>query len=95
MPRLRSIVVALLGTGCMGGDLRGQGSASPDGQTYLIIADDNGGKCGRLLVDGKEWPHSINRPGRVRPGRHVLACGGEIVVQVDSGQTYRFDYWGP
>lgn len=95
MSNVRLVCVALIGAACSGGDIRGQSTASPDGQTYLIVADDNGGKCGPLLVDGKQWPQPINSPGKVQPGEHTIACGGEITVQVDSGQTYRFDYWGP
>jgi hypothetical protein len=76
-------------------DIRGESERSPDGGTYLIIADDNGGQCGPMLVDGAVWPHRIDEPGPVRPGPHVIACGTEMSVQVDSGHTYRFDYWGP
>jgi hypothetical protein len=76
-------------------DIRGESKSSPDGRTYLIIADDNGGQCGPLTVDGALWPHRINEPGTVRPGPHVIACGTEMAIHVDSGQTYRFDYWGP
>ena len=85
----------LLSAACGKHDLRGESSPSADGKTYLIIADANGGKCGPLLVDGAVWPHAINSPGEVRPGRHVIACGTEMPVQVDSAQTYRFNYWGP
>ena len=75
--------------------MRGSSTPSADGQTYLIVADANGGKCGPLTVDGLRWPHAIGAPGAVRPGRHVIACGTDIEVRVDSGTTYRFDYWGP
>ena len=38
--------------GCASRDLRGRSTPSKDGQTYLVIADDNGGKCGPMRVDG-------------------------------------------
>ena len=95
MSNVRLFLIVLMSTACTGGDIRGKSTTSADGGTYLTIADDNGGKCGPLLVDGKVWLHPIDRPGKVQPGRHVIACGGEIPVQIDSGQTYRFDYWGP
>jgi len=91
----RIAVGLLVITACGAHDLRGGSSPSRDGRTYLIIADDNGGKCGPLLVDGVVWPYAINSPGEVRPGRHVIACGTEMPVQVDSAKTYRFTYWGP
>ena len=81
--------------GCASRDLRGRSTPSKDGQTYLVIADDNGGKCGPMRVDGAVWPHAIGAPGRIAPGTHVIACGGDVSVRVDSGQTFRFDYWGP
>jgi hypothetical protein len=95
MALVRIAVTLLVITACGAHDLRGESSPSPDGKTYLIIADDNGGKCGPLLVDGAVWPHTINSPGEVRPCRHVIACGTDISVQVDSMTTYRFTYWGP
>jgi hypothetical protein len=90
-----ALLAIVLGACSGDGDLRGESTPSPDGGTYLIIDDDNGGMCGPLTVDGKQWPHRIGQPGPVDPGTHVIACGTEIQVQVDSGQTYRFDYGGP
>ena len=82
--------------GCASRDLRGRSTPSKDGQTYLVIADDNGGNCGPMRVDGAVWPHAIGKAGRIAPGTHVIACGdGDISFRVDSGQTFRFDYWGP
>jgi len=80
---------------CTGRDLRGRSTPSKDGQTYLVIADDNGGKCGPMRVDGTVWPHPIGAAGQIAPGTHVIACGTDVSVRVDSGQTFRFDYWGP
>lgn len=90
-----ALLAPLLLARCTDDDIRGDARPSADGQTYLIVADDNGGKCGPLTVDGRRWPHAIGAPGAVRPGPHVIACGSDITVQVDSGTTYRFDYWGP
>ena len=80
---------------CAGHDLRGRSTPSADGQTYLVITDDNGGKCGPMRVDGAVWPHAIGTAGLIAPGTHVIACGGDVSIRVDSGQTFRFDYWGP
>ncbi len=81
--------------GCDDGDLRGSSVASEDGQTYLIIADDNGGKCGPMLVDGKPWTHAIGERGRIDAGAHVMECGAEIPIELAVGTVYTFDYWGP
>jgi len=48
-----------------------------------------------MRVDGAVWPHASGTAGRISPGTHVIACGGDISIRVDSGQTFRFDYWGP
>ena len=90
-----ALVAPFLLAHCADVDIRGDARPSADGQTFLIVADDNGGKSGPLTVDGQRWPHAIGTPGAVRPGHHVIACGSDITVQVDSGTTYRFDYWGP
>ena len=92
---LTLLVVLALASCTRDDDIRGESRPSPDGRTYLVIADDNGGTCGPLTVDGVAWAHRIGEPGPVRPGPHVIACGTEMPVQVDSGHTYRFDYWGP
>jgi hypothetical protein len=76
-------------------ELRGRYKASSDGKTYLVIEDDNGGKCGPLLVDKKEWPHGLHNKGEVEPGEHNIECGTWIGVIVQEGTTYFFDYWGP
>jgi hypothetical protein len=92
---LRPLVALLMLAGCTGRELRGRSSASPDGETYLVVADANGGKCGPLLVDGAVWPHAVGEAGRISPGEHVVACGTDVSVRVDPGQTFRLDYWGP
>jgi hypothetical protein len=94
--RLASYLVLLTLGACAGaGELRGRSTPSPDGRTYLIVADDNGGACGPVRVDGVPWPHPIGTAGPIAPGTHVLACGTELEIQIDSGQTLHFDYWGP
>jgi hypothetical protein len=87
------LVLALIA--CAERELRGRSTRSPDGQTYLVIADDNGGQCGPLRVDGAVWPHAVGVAGRIQPGEHTVACGTEVTIRVDSGRTFRFDYWGP
>ena len=44
---------------CNKRDLRGTFTASQDGQTYLVVVDDNGGHCGPIKLDGRAWPHAI------------------------------------
>jgi hypothetical protein len=89
------LAAAIFATGCDDGELRGRTDDSKDGKTYLIVADDNGGHCGPIRVDGKVWPHALNVPGAVAPGDHRIECGGEIEFRIDSGKTFRVDYWGP
>jgi hypothetical protein len=88
-------LVGLAVISCTAHDLRGSSTPSPDGRTYLVIADDNGGQCGPLTVDGAPWPHAVGVPGAIEPGDHLVACGSEVAVRVDSGRTFRLDYWGP
>jgi hypothetical protein len=82
-------------SGCGNGSLRGSTVPSKDGRTYLTVADDNGGACGPLLLDGKPWPYKINQPGLVSPGRHRIECGGWIEFDIPQGVVFKFDYWGP
>ena len=88
---LTAITIA---SGCNQRELRGRGLPSPDGKTYLVVEDANGGG-GPIIVDGKRWPHSIHAPGVIAPGHHVIACGGEIGFVIKEGHTFYFDYWGP
>jgi hypothetical protein len=76
-------------------DLRGTWRKSTDGKTYLAVVDDNDGQCGPLTVDGKPWSHPIGEAGLVNPGRHKIACGGEIGFDIRPGVVYKFNYWGP
>lgn len=76
-------------------ELRGRYKSSEDGKTYLVIEDDNGGKCGPLYVDQKLWSHGIGAKGEVLPGEHSIECGTWMGVDIKEGTTYFFDYWGP
>jgi hypothetical protein len=90
-----SIVIVLSALGCTDRDLRGYSERSQDGRTYLVVDDDNGGGCGPILVDGKQWPHALHTAGPIGPGEHVIECGGEIGFKIKRGTTFHFDYWGP
>ncbi len=76
-------------------ELRGRYKASEDGKTYLVIEDNNGGKCGPLIVDGNKWAHGLNQKGEVQPGNHSIECGAANGIFVKEGTIYYFDYWGP
>lgn len=89
------VLFAVTGIGCTKGNLRGSFEISRDGKTYLTVADDNGGQCGPLKVDGKVWPHRIGEAGLIEPGHHRISCGGEIQFDIPNGVSFKFDYWGP
>jgi hypothetical protein len=76
-------------------ELRGRFKPSPDGKTYLVLENNNGGKCGPLLVDEKEWLHGLNVKVEVAPGEHSIECGTWMGVTIQQGTTYYVDYWGP
>lgn len=84
-------------------DLRGHWSPSPDGKTYMVIDDDNGGNCGPIMIDDRRWEHPVHRAGPITPGSHTISCGptmrpkynNGIDFRVQVGVTYHFDYWGP
>jgi hypothetical protein len=94
----RQIVLAVLAIACAAcghRDLRGAVTPSSDGHTYLVVADDNSGKCGPLTVDGKTWSHPIGARGQIEPGIHVIKCGGAISFSIPAQSIFTFDYWGP
>jgi hypothetical protein len=98
----RLTVVVLLATvaitpACSDGELRGKSVPSPDGKTYLIVDDDNGGNCGGLRVDGQAWTYKIHSAGPITPGVHTMGCGDSATTafEVHMGTTFHFDYWGP
>lgn len=91
-----SLIISLfVGSGCDDGHLRGKVTSSSDGETYFAVVDNNGGKCGPILLDGKEWAYPIGEKAKINPGRHTLKCGGEVSFDVPAGVLYEFDYWGP
>ena len=97
------LVLALGASSACDDHLRGDATHSPDGLTYLVIEDDNGGSCGDLIVDGRRWPHPVGVAGRIEPGTHAIDCGsleefdGHNAIQfhIPHGVVFRFDYWGP
>lgn len=96
--RKRRVWRALIAWGfvaCSDHTLRGRVERSEDGKTYLAIMDMNGASCDTVRVDGHAWPHALKAKGAIPPGRHEVACGGSYLVQIDSGKTLLFDYWGP
>jgi hypothetical protein len=92
---LAVLVAALSCAACRGRDLRGSVKASQDGKTYLVVADDNGGYCGTVKVDGTVWTQPVGHAGRIEPGRHTIECGEKISFDVRPGVVFSFDYWGP
>jgi len=91
--------ILLLGTlvliGCNDRHLRGSVKASQDGGTYLAVADDNGGQCGPIKVDGAPWPHKLKVAAPIRPGTHTIECGTSLSFEIPPGVVFSFDYWGP
>ncbi|HVN22071.1 MAG TPA: hypothetical protein VMU05_25010 [Dongiaceae bacterium] len=88
-------VFLLVLVACSSRELRGTSTPSNDGKTYLVVADDNGGHCGPIKVDGRTWPHPVGEPGQIEPGDHTIECGGEIGFRIRPGVVFRFNYWGP
>lgn len=92
---LAASTFCILCVACDDGDLRGTFRKSKNGKTYLIVADDNGGQCGGIRVDGKPWAHTIGEAALIDPGPHRISCGGEIGFEIPKGVVYKFNYWGP
>ncbi len=82
-------------TACDDGHLRGAVTPSEDGKTYFGVIDDNGGHCGPIMLDGREWTRPIGEVAEIPPGRHTISCGAEISFDVPDGVVFLFDYWGP
>ena len=89
------LLLSVFCVACTDRDLRGRFSKSKDGKTYLAVTDDNGGQCGPLTVDGKEWAKPINQPREIKPGNHVIECGVDLNFTIPAGVIYEFNYWGP
>jgi hypothetical protein len=96
-PRIQFVFLLVpLILSCAKKDLRGQSTPSADGRTYLVIAESPG--CAAFSVDSKGWPHGVGVRGAVPAGRHELSCSdgsNQIQLEINRGQTFRFDYWGP
>ena len=92
---LAGIVFGAVSFSCGHSDLRGTWKYSGDGNTYLIVADDDGGQC-PVKLDGEVWHHLKGEPGRVDSGPHeIWACGGKSGFDIPKGAVYSFNYWGP
>lgn len=89
------LLLTVLAVGCQKRELRGKAEKSNDGLTYLVVDDNNGGACGPIYVDGKQWPHKIHMRGPIAPGRHTIKCGTEIEFEIQPATVFHFDYWGP
>jgi hypothetical protein len=87
------IVALLICASCDDGHLRGSVANSPDGKTYLLVAQGN--NCNKIMVDGAVWSYAIGKPGAISPGDHVIECNGGIRFTIPVGVTFKFDYWGP
>jgi hypothetical protein len=90
-----SVAIGITIIACGERELRGTVSESEDGRTYLIIADDNGGGCAPIRVDGQVWAHALGEPGSIEPGSHRIECGTTLEVDVQQGTVFEFSYWGP
>jgi hypothetical protein len=89
------IILLCLLSSCFNRELRGKVKKSQDKGTYLVIEDDNGGKCGNILVDGKVWPYKIGEKGKIESGEHRIECGGSLTINIKESTVFHFDYWGP
>lgn len=102
---LKTLLIAFLTlfSYCKDRELRGYTEPSEDGQTYLVVLDDNGGGCGSIFLNGKVWPHPIGGKGLITPGSQELDCRDPssfiedqgIGFVVEKGTVFYFDYWGP
>src|SRR5437773_11602153 len=86
---------SVLVVACGGGQLRGKSVASPDGKTYLVVDDDNGGRCGPIKVDGQVWTTPLHSRASITPGVHEISCGSSAGFEVRERTTLHFNYWGP
>lgn len=96
---LQRILIGLLfamgSVACDDGYLRGDVSPSPDGKSYFGVIDDNGGRCGPIKVDGKDWALPMGQVSVIEPGNHTIECGADMSFTIPSGVVFKFDYWGP
>ena len=97
--RIIPIVCAIFAIGgCDDGHLRGAVSVSADGKSNFTFADNNGGHCDPLLLDGKNWEQPLHTLVEIKPGAHRAQCGhGDVGIsfEVPPNSVFEFDYWGP
>lgn len=91
------VLLILSAGGCSKRTLRGKAVRSNDGNTYLVVDDDNRGLCGSIEIDNRDWPHPLHAAGEIAAGLHRISCGHATVIEfnVERGTTFHFDYWGP
>jgi hypothetical protein len=89
------IAATSLAVSCSKRELRGRIQKSNNGGSYLVINNDNGGKCGEVLLDGRKWPYPLHAFGQVPSGVHTLECGTKVEFEIKPGTIFQFDYWGP
>lgn len=90
-----AVVLAASLTGCGNdGHLRGHLTDSPDGKTYLAIANEQNGCL--IKVDGQVWDAPVDTPKSISPAEHKIKCyGGKVRFVSPCGVVFNFDYWGP
>src|ERR1035437_8890498 len=69
VPVLLAFLAFITLVACADRSVRGSFTVSQNGETYLIVADDNGGECRPILVGGKIWIYPIGQTGTIEPGR--------------------------
>ena len=74
---------------------RGSESLSPDGNTYLIVEEPEGGGCPVVLVDGAVWRHRSGVQGEIAAGEHVIKCTTPIRFTIRQGTVFSFNNWTP
>jgi len=98
MSRTLLVIALVVGVGCGDRDLRGKYVRSQDGETYLVVDEQDGPMCDRLYLDGQHWPLALHVAGKVSPGNHQIGCdstGATLAFEAKVGTTYHFNYWGP
>lgn len=103
MNKIILLIIVITTTACSNRELRGKTENSSDKKTYLIVEDNQGGKCGDIYVDGKIWNYKIGQAGQIEPGVHKIACVDNpheakemsISFNIPNETIFKFDYWGP
>ena len=94
--RILFIALLLVLGGCSQSG-RGAESPSPDGNTYLIVEEPEGGGGSGcvILVDGAVWRHRSGVQGEIAPGEHVIKCTTPIRFSIRQGTVFSFNNWTP